>query len=178
MIVNRGHHSHHPRGTFLARLGGTPRHQGTWEVRPASQALLWPIFIFHSENPRTAEAFSRIDSDLCHHRRQASGVTTILFWHPARGGPWPLGPSPSTLLHPWCVLSSSRLDYGFMEVACWYSLPLILNTLISWAALHDWDPLDVIGVVFVGIRWIVTLFNPKKNMNYCWCNLLFLHACY
>ena len=33
---------------------------------------------------------------------------------------------------------------------------MYFNTMISWAALHDWDPSDVIRFVFAGIWWIVT----------------------
>jgi len=112
------------------------------------------IFTRDAKNPRYPTHFSRSDPDLCRHRNLASGVTRILLRHPAEEGLGPRGHLHQPFFTPWCFLSSSPLDYGFLAVAMWYLLPLDLQYKVlmscptwlrsiwcNWCCVC-WDPMN------------------------------------
>jgi len=156
-----------PRSQKGISMGG-PRHSGGLWAWPggtrAGSPPGWPSYrlglplglYFYSwrKNPRYPTHFSRSDSDLCRHRNLASGVTRILLRHPAGEGLGPRGHLHQLFFTPWCFLSSSSLDYGFLAVAMWYLLPLDLQYKVlmscptwlrsiwcNWCCVC-WDPMN------------------------------------
>ena len=88
---------------------------------------------------------------------------------PCRDGDWPPEPSSSPSLPPGWVVSSSPMDYGFVAVVSWYSIPLVVqyNVLVScptWSRSIRcnmrcvcWDPMDCYIMISHLCLWIVVV---------------------
>ena len=113
-----------------------------------------PIYAPRRKNPRYQSTFSRSVPDLLRHRNLASGVTRILLRHLAGEGLGPRGHLHQLFFTPWCFLSSSSLDYEFLAVSMWYSLPQDLQYKVlmscptwlrsiwcNWCCVC-WDPMN------------------------------------
>ena len=153
-----------PEGHLQGRPTSLRRPLGVARGARAGSSPGWPSYrlglplglYFYSwrKNLRYPTHFSRSDSDLCRHRNLALGVTRILLRHPAGEGLGPQGHLHRLFFTPWCFLSSSSLDYGFLAVAMWYLLPLDLQYKVlmscptwlrsiwcNWCCVC-WDPMN------------------------------------
>ena len=123
---------------YHATARGTPWPRGhvVWGPRASTDVAPSPIYCPRCINPKTIRHIRQKHPSRRRHRRQVSGVRSSCSGTlPERGltpGAISIDSTASTST-PWWFVSSSPMDYGFLAVARWQSLSLVLqyNSLMS-----------------------------------------------